>query len=121
MTRKSVFLVLGLVVGGSVGIAAILAVLIFHEPEFYRRSAIPPGEQRVKWSREFVTELNDLINGIINYKTWGGTFTEQQINSYFEEDFERLGPAERASFFPEGCSAPRVAVEGDRIRIGFSY
>jgi hypothetical protein len=121
MTRKSVLLVLALLFGGSGGIVAILALLIFHEPEYYRRSAIPPGEQREKWSRQFLQELNDLANGILNYKTWGATFTEQQINSYFEEDFQKLGPAERASLFPDGCSAPRVSIDGDRIRIGFSY
>jgi hypothetical protein len=121
MSRKSVLLVLGMLLGGSVGIAAIIAALVFHEPEFYRRSAIPPGEQRQKWSAEFLQELNDLVNGIINYKTWGATFTEQQINSYFEEDLQRLGAAERMSMFPDGCGSPRVAVDADRIRIGFRY
>lgn len=121
MSRKSVLLMLGLVLGGGAGITTLLALLIFHEPDFYRRSAIPPGEQREQWSKQFLQELNDLANGILNYKTWGATFTEQQINSYFEEDFQKLGPAERASLFPEGCSSPRVSIDGDRIRIGFSY
>jgi hypothetical protein len=121
MSRKSLFLVLGILVVGPLAIGAILAALIFHDPEFYRRAEIPPGAERQKWSEEFLTELNDLANGIINYKTWGARFTEQQINSYFEEDFQRLAAAERTSIFPEGVTAPRVAIDGDRIRIGFVY
>lgn len=121
MSRKSKLLVLGIILVGPVAFVGILAAMILHEPDFYRRAAIAPGADRQKLSEDFLLELNDLANGIINYKTWGARFTEQQINSYFEEDFQRLGAAERTSLFPEGVAAPRVTIDADRIRIGFVY
>src|SRR5438132_977798 len=69
MSRKSLFLTLGLIMLAGGSIMLILALMIFHEPEFYRRAGVPAGEQRRRWSYEFREELNNLINSIINYKT----------------------------------------------------
>jgi hypothetical protein len=120
MSRKSLVLALGIggvIVGGTAG---VLAGMICHEPEFYRRAEVPPGVQRRQWSNEFHEEMNNLLNGMINYKAWGARFTEQQINSYFAEEFLRQSAADK-SFFPEGISDPRVAIDANRIRLAFRY
>jgi hypothetical protein len=120
MSRKSLLLAVGIgsvIVGGTAG---VLAGMILHEPEFYRRAEVPPGAQRRQWSNEFHEEVNNLLNGMINYKEWGARFTEQQINSYFEEEFLRQSAADRG-FFPEGINSPRVAIDANRIRLAFRY
>jgi hypothetical protein len=120
MTRKSVLWTIGIVIGLAGTTAGTAAVMILHEPDFYRRTAIDVGEDRQRWSAEFDEELSSLVNGIINYKTWGARFTEQQVNSYLEEGFSRVRAPER-SLFPERVRQPRLAFEEDRIRIGFRY
>lgn len=121
MSRKSLLLAFGLLLLVGCAVAGAVTLMVLHQPDYYRRVTIPPGPQRQKWSRDFNESVTGLLNGIINKdKTWGARFTDQQINSYLEEDFLRLGPAER-SFFPSNISDPRVAIEGDRIRLGFRY
>jgi hypothetical protein len=120
MSRKSLlcgFAFVLLLIGGS---AAALAWMVLREPDFYRRASVPAGEQRKQLSTEFREELNNLVNGIINYKSWGARFSEAQINSYFEEDFLRLGSVEK-TIFPEGVSSPRLSIESDRLRVAFRY
>lgn len=120
MSRKSVFVALGIsgiVLGGTAG---TLAAMIFHEPEFYRRAGVPASAQRRQWSNEFHEQVNNLLNGMINYKVWGAQFTEQQLNSYFDEDFARQSAADKG-FFPDGISNPRIAIEADRVRLAFRY
>src|SRR5262245_16343437 len=120
MSRKSLFVALGIsgiVLGGTAG---TLTAMIFHEPEFYRRASVPAGAQRRLWSNEFHGQVNNLLNGMINYKVWGAQFTEQQINSYFDEEFLRQSAADKG-FFPDGISAPRVSIEANRIRLAFRY
>jgi hypothetical protein len=46
-------------------------------------------------------------------------FTDKQINSFFDADFGRLCRADK--ILPEGISAPRVAIEPDKIRLAFRY
>jgi hypothetical protein len=46
-------------------------------------------------------------------------FTEAQINSYFEEQF--IQSKDNQTFLVPGISAPRVAIEPDRIRLAFRY
>jgi hypothetical protein len=120
MSRRSLLFAFGfiaLLIGGT---ATVLLSMIFHEPEFYRRAGVPAGEQRKQWSGEFREELNNLINSIINYKTWGAQFTQQQINSYFDEDFRRLGAVEK-TLLPDSVNSPRVSIDADRIRVAFRY
>ena len=120
MSRKSFLLVVGILLLCGGGVAAVLALMIAHEPDFYRRAAIPPGEQRQKWSRECLGAGVTLISHIKEAKTWGARFTQEQINSYLEEEFLGQTPADRA-LFPEGIRDLRVAIEEDRIRVGFRY
>src|SRR5262249_14070595 len=77
------------------GTAAMGGVPIDTEPQFYRESALPPGEERQKHSQEFVGKVSHLYNAITYEREWRETFTEEQINSYFDEDFIKSAVSER--------------------------
>src|SRR5207245_7134991 len=57
--------------------------------------------------------------GISDKRQWDAHFTQEQINSYFQEDFLEEHPDDRP--LPERISEPRVAIESDKIRVGFRY
>jgi hypothetical protein len=117
--RHSLLLGIGVFVLLVGGLAAGLALLVRHEPGFYGRSAIDPGPARKQHSRDFKMEFSNLLNGAFNGNDWHVTFTETQLNSYFEEDFLTSGLAEK--LLPEGISAPRVSIETDKLRLAFRY
>jgi hypothetical protein len=50
---------------------------------------------------------------------WDADFTEEQINSFFDEGFIHSGINER--LLPDGISQPRVAIEPDLVRVMFRY
>jgi hypothetical protein len=107
-----------LLVGGAV---AALVLLVRHEPDFYRKAAIPPGPQRQQQASKFQTEFFHLINNQVIHSEpkWGAEVTEEQINSYFQEDFSRPGTADRV--LPTGSSDPRVQIEPGKLRVGLRY
>ncbi|MFN4258032.1 MAG: hypothetical protein ACK4RK_01960 [Gemmataceae bacterium] len=118
MSRKSilwgtsVLLVLASIGGG-------LMLLASHEPSFYRRAVIEPASRRQQLSHDFQNEFyNRFINSIINYREWRGEFTQEQINSYLAEDFVQPGIGPK---MPDGIRDIRVAIDQDRMRIGFRY
>src|SRR5262249_10457837 len=117
--RHSLLLGIGVIVLLVGGLAAGLALLVRHEPGFYSRSAVKSGPARKQHSRDFLLEFSNLLNGAFNVNDWQVTFTEVQLNSYFEEDFLTSGLAEK--LLPESITAPRVAVETDKLRLAFRY
>jgi hypothetical protein len=119
MSRKSVLvgLLIMLLVGSAV--AAVLVVLVRHEPDMYQRMALPPGVERQHHSTEFTQNLSSLANKLLNEKFWEVKFTEAQINSYFDEDFIRSGV--RDNLLPKGISQPRVAIDHDKLCLAFRY
>jgi len=121
MSRKSLFLAFGIVLllAGSTG--STLALLVRHEPDFYRKAAVAPGDHRKEESKKFQSKFGFLMSYIINLedKKWDTEFTDEQINSYLEEEFVRSGLAEKN--FPEGIKDPRVVIEQDRFKLAFRY
>jgi hypothetical protein len=118
MRRKSIVFsaAIVLLLGGA---AALLVLLVRHEPAFYSRVAPPEGSQRKKRSGQFLQEFIQLGQDMRHYQEWNATFEQDCINSYFEEQFLDSGLAER--ILPEGVTAPRIAVEPDRIRLACRY
>jgi hypothetical protein len=117
MSRKSVLvgvLILFLLAGG---VAAVLVLLVRHEPDCYQRLAQPPGEERQKHSKEFLENCSSLATKVVNDKVWEVQFTQDQINSYLDEDFIHSN----IKLLPEGINQPRVALEADKIRLAFRY
>jgi hypothetical protein len=120
LTRFRLISTLVLLLAGS---AAAAAVSLKHEPDFYSRAAVPTGPKRYETSNEFVTR--DLFPFIASFDGGGGhskwrfTFTQEQINSFFEEDFVRWGDAK--TLRDAGILQPRVEFLKDEIRVGFRY
>src|SRR5436190_11129851 len=115
MSRKSVLLGIGifmLLVGCAAG---GLVALLHHEPEFYRRSTVPPGDVRVKGSVEFEQRFTQLLGDLQGDQRWVASFTDEQLNCYFEEGFRRSRLDE--TMLPEGISSPRIGIEPDKMRL----
>jgi hypothetical protein len=118
MSRKSFLLAVTVVlVLASVGSA--LVWMVQHEPEFYLRTAVPPGHERKQRSGRFFQEFVQMCQDAHHYQEWSARFEEECINSYFDEQFVTSGLAERV--LPEGITAPRIAIEPERIRLAFRY
>jgi hypothetical protein len=97
-------------------------LMLRHEPEFYWRVAVPPGPQRVETSNRL------LFDHVLKFYTkfyfgddslWTSTFTQEQLNSYFAEDFIRQGDAK--NFSDIGISDIRIEFIDDQIRLAFRY
>jgi hypothetical protein len=121
MRRKRLLLALGIVVVVLGAVLVTIGFMVKHEPSFYARAAVEPGPFRRQESDAFRSRfLDHLYNPIqAKQKVWQATFTEAQINSYFDEDFIESGFAGR--LLPDGITGPRVALDQDRVRIGFRY
>lgn len=122
MTRKSLFLTMAIVLAllGTAG--AALYLLVRHEPAFYVRGKVPPGEHRKALSAAFFSEFMNRVIGPLaggGRQAWEGRFKEEEVNSYFAEDLITKHSARNP--LPEGFSEPRLALEADRIRLGFRY
>src|SRR5687768_10232241 len=108
---------------GLIAVAATVAVVAFSlktEPDFYRQCELPEGKARKTKSAEFLGIFSQLASNIVDGKgKWQISFTQDQINSYFCEDFIRLGDA--AHLQRQGISEPRVVFEKDRLRLAFRY
>jgi hypothetical protein len=119
MSRKSVYIGLGLVTLLLTGAAVAVVLLVRYQPDFYGQVAVEAGPYRKKCSADFKDLFARFMNDMINHDERAVEFTEEQINSYFEEDFARSGLAQKV--LPETMTAPRIRIEPDRIRLGCRY
>jgi hypothetical protein len=119
MRRKSVLLTAGTLLLVAIAVGVSLIGLLRHEPTFYRRQAVPAGRERQQRASEFKAELSQFLEGLLNQPRhgWYARFSELQINSYLAEDCEQ----ESVLRLPDGIREPRIALEADRIRLGFRY
>lgn len=109
-----------MVVGG--GFAAVMLTLLAlasRTPAFYaeRKNAADPARRRQQ-SRDFLSRGTRLISDIENASNWSADFDEEQINAWLAEDFQS-NHAEQS--LPAGVGNPRIALEGDLLRIGYTY
>lgn len=119
--RITRFRVILAAVASVVGSLALAAVSVQHEPDFYRRGSVPAGPRRMEQSNEFF--VRDFVPFIATFDSgrgdWSFTFTQEQLNSFFEEDFIRFGDADY--FRKLGITSPRIEFSDNQIRIGFRY
>jgi hypothetical protein len=119
MRRKSVLLTVGVLAFLVGGALTGLALVVRHEPRFYRDRAVAPGPHREQESKAFQQEFVQLMAAIKTAPRWQAAFTETQINSFLQEDFIKPGAADK--LLPDNISEPRVALEPDTIRLAFRY
>jgi hypothetical protein len=118
--RKRPILMLSVTLLVLAGIGSALAAALKHEPGFYRRAAVDAGPERKVQSKEFQAKFVKLINRILDGKgKWSFAFDQEEINSFFEEDFVRLGEADALAKL--GIQAPRVQLDDETVRIAFRY
>ena len=102
------------------GVALAAGVVLRHEPHFYCIRAVEPSAERKQLSSKFVV---DFAQAVLNVKGgephWSCTFSDAEINSFFQEDFIASGEVEGLRKL--GISEPRVAFEDDCIRVAFRY
>jgi hypothetical protein len=125
MSRKTILLAAGIALGVLLVVGAVLAVLVKHEPRFYGRASLSPGPARVLSAQTFALDVNNLRETLkVHTPRWWATFTEAQINSFFQE---ALAPGTTKTefsfldFFLTEASSPCVSIEADRIRLAFRY
>lgn len=119
MSRRSFLVAVGIVVLLVGGLTTALLLLVQHEPEYYRRAMITQGERRTKLSQEFLSEFSEFWSALSGDRDWYARFTDEQINSYFDEAFTHCGLAEK--LLPERICEPRIIFEQDRMRLAFRY
>lgn len=120
MSRKSFALAFGIVLLliGTAG--TVLAVLVRHEPDFYKNAALPAGEERKKQANIFANNYAQFFINVNNEeKKWETEFSQEQINSFLEEDLARPGNLEKN--FPEDIHDPRIAIDANKLLLAFRY
>src|SRR5438045_3414330 len=100
MRRRSFLYAVGALALIGTVTTTVLTLLLRHEPDFYRQAAIAAGPERKKQSAEVLNKFFGIYDNITSKPQWSETFTEEQLNSYFEEDFPRT--VERG--LPDGFS-----------------
>jgi hypothetical protein len=90
------------------------------EPGFYTAAAAkPPDWDSHERSAKLLTRVLDLQNDIRSKEEWGDTFTADDLNCFFAEN---MGPKDGlCELLPKGFHSPRIAIEGDRLKLGVRY
>lgn len=119
MRRRSVLVTL-LILGTTLGVVAGgLGVLLKREPAFYTAALETNGPDDPVIAAEVVTRFGDLMNDIRNKPEWGATFAADELNALFRESLCPGGSF--AKSLPGHVHAPRVSVDGDRVRLAARY
>ena len=80
---------------------------------------MPPGPEREVLSKGFFSQAGTFYTSIKENEKWEESFSEEQINSFLQEDFVRSA-ADKFTL-PDHITDPRVAFEPERIRLAFRY
>ncbi len=117
--RRPVILALALLLLLLFGAAGVVGFLLKCEPAFYAAGACPADYDTREKASRVLTRIKDLKTDIRTKAEWGETFTAEELNCFFAEMMTPDGSC--ASLLPRGFHSPRVAVEGDRLKLGFRY
>ena len=92
-------------------------VVLSHQPAFYLEAQVPPGPARVQASGDFEQNFIRLFADAQYNREWKFSCTNEQINSYFVEDFLK----EKSKLLPHFVHDLRLQFENDEIKLGFQY
>ena len=94
-------------------VVAVLAVVVRHEPAFYRQdldTADPRVEQQ---ARRLVSKVSAVQAAWSQPGAWEAVLDEEEINAWLATDLPRNHP----QLLPSGIDAPRVDLEPQRIAV----
>ena len=96
-----------------------LIYLVRREPAAFRHIELPEEPERRKLAGEFASGVGRLMDSIGNRADdrWTETFTAEQMNCYFVEDFVRVRPFKMS----EEVHSPRVRIEPGLLKLAFRY
>jgi hypothetical protein len=117
--RRSFLITLGLMTGLVAAVGGVAVLLFKREPAFYAASVPSEDLEARGKSAQLITRVQELKNDIVTKAEWGDTFTANDLNCFFAANMSRKGGL--CALLPEGFHSPRVAVEGDRLKLGFRY
>lgn len=88
-------------------------------PAFYTHSEMAAGPARTARSAEAVGNFFLIRDRLANFDpNWEVVFTAEQLNAYFQEEFQSHGGDEN---LPEGFTSPRIQFEDGKMRLGLRY
>lgn len=119
MSRRSRWWAVLVLVGGAGAAVGTLGYLAKREPDFYARAGAADDWDSPERAGRLVTRVQDLKNDIRSKAEWGDTFTAAELNCFFAENLTRRSALRAA--LPAGLHAPRVEIDGDRLRLGARY
>ncbi|MGH9676060.1 MAG: hypothetical protein ACRD36_03075, partial [Candidatus Acidiferrum sp.] len=120
MSRRSVLVAWGGLIVTSLVFTVAFIVLIRQQPACFAQAPLPDTHEGIKQrSDEFSSKFTELISAISSGPEWEEQFSDEQINSYLEENSVQLGIDRR--LLPAGISEPRVVFDQDTIRLAFRY
>jgi len=118
MRRRRMWILIGMVSGMVTAGLALLVMLVKHEPAFYLRAEVRSEQVRHQQAHEFMNRITDLFSRLNEHPAWSQEFTQEEINSYFQDELFR---DTKLIEIPDNVQAPRVSLEPDRLRVAFRY
>jgi hypothetical protein len=118
-SNRTLFLAVGLLVAVLVVATGVVAAVLKRVPDFYSAADRPRNYDTREKASNLLTRIQELKNDIRTKSDWGETFTMEELNCFFAEMMSEDGMFR--SLLPQGFHSPRIAVEGDRLKVGFRY
>jgi hypothetical protein len=100
-------------------VLGVIGYMLKCEPPFYAAAACPADYDTREKASRLLTRVQDLKNDIRTKPEWGETFTTEELNCFFAEMMAENGTY--TGVLPKGFHSPRIAIEGDRLKLGFRY
>lgn len=117
--RRPLFLALALLTAFAAVATGALVVTVKRDPAFYTAADRPDDWDAHERAAKLLTRVLDLQNDIRAKEEWGDTFTADELNCFFAE---HMGPKDGLTdVLPKGFHSPRIAIEGDRLKLGLRY
>jgi hypothetical protein len=86
-----------------------------HVPDFYRQALV--SDDQAQASDELLQHASALVSDARRDGQWKALFSARQINGWLAVDV----PKNHSSLLSHGVHEPRVAIEQDRLQLGFRY
>jgi len=120
MIRRTKLLAVLLLTAAVVSVAIVLGTLARHVPTFYTEAGSASYLATSERSSALMTRIQDLQNDIRTKPEWSASLAVGDFNCFSQEMFcERASGL--ASLLPENCHTPRLAIDGDRLKLGCTY